>query len=151
MKRLRLHDLRPDAGSTLLEYALVAPMIALVFMGVLDFGRYYFSKITLEHAVHEATRFAVTGNELDDPLSGDPMSRVESIKRVILEQASDLDLDVDRLVVDPADGGGPGQVVTVTGGFTFDFLTPGIRAMVPGGTQDFIVSTSMRNEPFVTD
>lgn len=136
-----------ERGSTVIEFAMVLPFIALLFMGILDFGRYYFTRLTLQHAVHEAARFAVTGNSLEDS-KGNAMTRAESIKQVILEQASELDLDVSRLDVNPADGGGPGEVVTVLGGFTFEFLTPGIKAMVPGGSHDFSISASMRNEPF---
>lgn len=147
MHRTHRKILGGDRGSTVIEFAMVLPFIALLFMGILDFGRYYFTRMTLQHAVHEAARFAVTGNTLEDS-NGDPMSRAESIKQVIMEQASELDLDVSRLDVDPADGGGPGEVVTVIGGFTFEFLTPGIKAMVPGGSHDFTISASMRNEPF---
>lgn len=151
MKRLAFRGKDSDRGSTLLEFALVAPILTILFMGILDFGRYHFSRITLQHAIHEAARFAVTGNSLNDPNTGTPMTRAESITQVILAQASDLDLDVNRVDINPADGGGPGQVVTVTGGFTFEFLTPGMQALFPGGVHDFTVATSMKNEPFFAD
>lgn len=147
MHRLRFRLLTEVRGGTLVEFAMVLPILALLFMGILDFSRYFFTRMTLQHAIVEGARFAVAGNALTDG-SGNPMTRVESIKKVIVDNATSLDLDVNSLVVNPADGGGPGQVVTVTGSFTFEFLTPGIQAMVPGGTHTFTIGTTMKNEPF---
>lgn len=147
MHRSRWTRIAQDRGSTVIEFAMVLPVIALIFMGILDFGRYFFTRITLQHAVHEAGRFAITGNALSDA-NGDPMTRVESIKQVIVDNATSLDVDVNLVEVDPVDGGGPGQIVTVRSSFTFEFLTPGIQAMVPGGAHDFTVTTTMKNEPF---
>jgi Flp pilus assembly protein TadG len=142
------HRCKETRGSTLVEFALVVPMIIVLFMGITEFGRFYFTRITLQHAVREAARFAVTGGTLPDPDTGDPMTRVESIRHVILEEAANLDLDVEGLVVDPPDGGGPSAVVTVTAEFRFEFIAPVIRQMFPGGGYDFTVATAMKNEPF---
>lgn len=143
LKRKSLSEL----GQSTVEFALVAPVIILLFMGIFEFGRFYYARLTLQHAVHEATRFAVTGATIDDG-QGNPLSRAESIKGVIMQQATALDLDVDLLVITPPDGGGPGEVVTVTGNFTYDFMTPGFQNMFPGGQYAFTVSTAMKNEPF---
>lgn len=145
MSRGRLKDSR---GTTLVEFALVVPFILMLFMGITEFGRFYFTRLTLQHAVREAARFAITGNTLPDPDTGDPMSRVESIRHVILEKAASLDLDVEELSVDPPDGGGPAQVVTVTARFNFDFIAPVISQMFPDGEYVFTVATAMKNEPF---
>jgi Flp pilus assembly protein TadG len=146
--RRLVHRSRESRGSTLVEFALVVPIVVLLFMGIAEFGRFYFTRITLQHAVREAARFAVTGSTLPDPDTGDPMSRVESIRAVILEEASNLDLVVEELEVDPPDGGGPSAVVTVTARFHFEFIAPVIRQMFPGGGYDFTVATAMKNEPF---
>lgn len=148
MTRRAIRRFRQNRGSTLVEFALVVPFILTLFLGITEFGRFYYTRLTLQHAVREAARFAVTGNTLPDPDTGDPMSRVESIRHVILEKASSLDLDVEELVVDPPDGGGPAQVVTVTARFRFEFIAPVIRQMFPDGGYDFTVGTAMKNEPF---
>jgi Flp pilus assembly protein TadG len=123
-------------------------MILMLFMGITEFGRFYFTRLTLQHAVREAARFAITGNTLPDPDTGEPMTRAESIRYVIMEKASSLDLDVEELDIDPPDGGGPAQVVTVSARFHFEFIAPVIRQLFPGGGYDFTVATSMKNEPF---
>jgi hypothetical protein len=135
-------------GSTLVEFSLLAPIVIFLFMGVFEFGRFFYTRLTLQHAVREAARFAITGSTMEDPVTGDPMSRAQSIRQVILEKAATLHLDVEDVTIDPPDGGGPSQVVRVSGDFQYDFVTPGLAQMFPDGSYDFSVSTSMKNEPF---
>ena len=148
MKRLNLGT---DRGGTLVEMAVCLPIVILMMMGIFEFGRLYYTRLTLQHAVHEAARFAVTGKTLNDPDTGDAMERVDAIRHVIVTQAKDLDLDVERLVIDPPDGGGPSDVVTVSGSFAFHFVTPLIGYMFPDNGYEFQVETSMKNEPFFND
>ena len=51
-----------------MEFALVMPLVLFLFFGVFEFGRFYFARITLQHAVAEAARFAVTGSVLHDTM-----------------------------------------------------------------------------------
>jgi Flp pilus assembly protein TadG len=147
-RRLRLADAR---GTTVAEMAIVLPLVLVLVMGIFDFSRLFYTRITLQHAVREAVRFAVTGNASTDPESGDPLTRIESIRRKILENAVNLDVDVDAIVVNPPDGGGPGDVVTVATSFSYEMATPVLHPFFPGGRYDFGVSSSMKNEPFYTD
>jgi Flp pilus assembly protein TadG len=135
-------------GQGLVEFALVLPLVLFLFFGVFEFGRFFYTRLTLQHAVAEATRFAVTGNVLPDTL-GNPMSRAQSIIGVIRRNAQTLDVDVDRVTINPSDAGGPGDVVTITADFTFQFMVPGYTAMFPDGQLEFRVSTAMKNEPFI--
>ncbi len=135
-------------GQGLVEFALVLPLVLFLFFGVFEFGRFFYSRLTLQHAVSEAARFAVTGNVLPDTL-GNPMSRAKSIIEVIHKSANTLEVDVDRVTIDPADAGGPGDVVRVSANFTFQFMIPGYTSMFPDGQLEFSVSTAMKNEPFI--
>ncbi|MFQ5528801.1 MAG: TadE/TadG family type IV pilus assembly protein [Gemmatimonadota bacterium] len=139
---------RNSSGQSLVEFALVLPMLLLVFFGIFEFGRFYFTKLTLQHAVREATRFAITGNVLTDPDTGDPMDRAGSIVRVILENTKDLDVDLDGITITPADGGGPEDIVRVEIDFEYDLTVPLISRVVPDGHVDLSFSTAMRNEAF---
>lgn len=132
----------------MVEFALVLPMLLLLFFGIFEFGRFYFTKLTLQHAVREATRFAITGNVLMDPESGDPMDRSRSITKVILENTKDLEVDLDGITITPADGGGPGDIVRVEIDFQYDLSLPLISEFVPGGHVDLSFTTAMRNESF---
>jgi Flp pilus assembly protein TadG len=142
---------RSERGTTIVEFAIVAPLVLLLVFGVIDFSRLFYTRLTMQHAVREAVRFAVTGNVTQDPNTGQPRTRPESIRAKIVENATGLDVDVNTIQITPADGGGPGQIVTVRTDFTFEFATPVIKPFFPGGNYPFAVSSSMKNEPFYTN
>jgi hypothetical protein len=146
--RRLLHQQRGTAG---IEVAIVLPVLMLIVLGIFDFSRMFYARLTMQHAVREAVRFAVTGNTTTDPGSGKPRARVDAIKAKITENAVALNVDLEKLAVSPADGGGPGEVVTIVAGFSYEFTTPLIKPLIPGGRYDFSVSSSMKNEPFYTD
>ncbi len=52
----------------------------------------------------------------------------------------------DSIVVDPPDGGGPDEIVTVSVSFTYRYFLPGLKDVLP--PVDFTVRTAMKNEPF---
>lgn len=131
-----------------MEFALVIPIVLFLFFGIFEFGRFFYTRLTMQHAVAEAARFAVTGNVLPDTLGND-MSRVNSIISVIRKNAEGLSLELDRISMDPSDGGGPGDVLRVDAEFSFKFVVPGYREMFPDGELVFSVSTAMKNEPFL--
>jgi Flp pilus assembly protein TadG len=87
---------RANRGSTVLELALAIPIVMILFMGIFEFGRLFYARVTMQHAVAEAARFAVTGGTLDDD-QGDSLTRAQSIVAVIQRQATALDIDVDQL------------------------------------------------------
>jgi len=47
-----------ERGQTIVEFALIAPIIFLLLFGIIDFGMMLDRRITLEHAVREGARFA---------------------------------------------------------------------------------------------
>lgn len=142
--------LRCTRGTTPVELAIVLPVLLVILFGIFDFSRLFYARLTMQHAVREAVRFAVTGNATNDPVSGTPRSRVESIRAKIVQHAVALDVDVNGIVITPANGGGPGEVVTVSSAFAYEVTTPLIRPLLPNGRYPFTVASSMKNEPFYT-
>jgi Flp pilus assembly protein TadG len=143
--------LRSEHGQSLVEFAAVAFLLFELVFGVMDFGRVFFTQMTLQHAVREAGRFAVTGNKLPDP--GNPpqlLTRVASIKEVARRSA--VGLDVSTVTVSSPAGagtaGGPGQSVTISLTTTLKFITPIIGQFFNGGRYTFTVRTTFKNEPF---
>jgi len=143
--------LRSEQGQSLVEFAAVAFLLFELVFGVLDFGRVFFTQMTLQHAVREAGRFAVTGNKLPDPSNvGQFMTRVDSIKEIARRSA--VGLDVSTISVSSTAGsgtaGGPGQIVTISLTTTLKFITPIIGQFFNGGRYMFTVQTTFKNEPF---
>ena len=57
MTRLR-PSARPARGQSLVEFALVLPIFAIMLFGIIDFGRYVFTANSLNNGAREAARFA---------------------------------------------------------------------------------------------
>lgn len=138
--------LRGSHGSGLVEFALVLPLLVTLIFGIFEFGRMGFSHLTARHAVSEATRYAVTGRQRTDPETGEPIARAESIRQVVLESVGPLAI-ADSIVIDPPDGGGPDDLVSVSVSFTYRYFLPGLEDVLP--PVDFTVRTAMKNEPFI--
>ena len=147
---------RSDAtGQAMVEYALVLPLIALLVFGLIDFGRLFFTELTLQNALRIAGRYAVTGNHLPNPANpSQPISRVASIKQVAQQNA--MGLDVSGLVISsqPSGGalspgaGGPGDTIQLSLTYSLALLTPIVGQFFQAGVYTFTVNTYFHNEPF---
>jgi Flp pilus assembly protein TadG len=141
-----------ERGSAFVEFALVAPILLLLMFGVLDFGRLFFTQLTLQHALREAGRFAVTGNKLPSPGGGSSkMSRVASIKQIAQQSAAGLDLT--NIQIKSVNGGtnhagGPSDTVTISLTTNVKLLTPLVATFFPQGASKIEASTTFKNEPF---
>jgi hypothetical protein len=139
-------------GTTLLEFALVLPLFMLLLFAVADFARLFYVEMTLQNAVREAGRYAITGNHVPDPNhQGQTLSRVQSIRQIA--QRAAMGLDVSNLQIVSVSGGsgnagGPGDTVTIALTTNLHLLTPLIAQFFTGGVYTFTVSVSFRNEPF---
>ncbi|WP_084327823.1 TadE/TadG family type IV pilus assembly protein [Intrasporangium oryzae] len=53
---------RRDRGAAAIEFALVLPLLLLAIAGIIDFGRAFFTQISLTNAAREAVRAAVVSS-----------------------------------------------------------------------------------------
>ena len=151
-----VRSLRSRSGQSLVEFALVAPLFFLLVFGITDFGRLFFTQETLQFALREAGRYAVTGQQMADSSNpGHYLSRLESIRAVAMQKAIGLISDENNIQVSSPQGGvavptgGPGQTVIISLTTNLQLITPMIgRFFGPNQTYTFTVSTTFRNEPF---
>ncbi len=134
-------------GQGAIEFLMALPLVLLLLAGIFEFGRHFYTRLTLRHAVAEAARFAVTGSTLTDPGTGQPMSRTNSILQVIVDRAADLDVDVSSIRLTPPDGGQPGDVVRIAATYRYRFVMTPIARFFGSGFVDFTVATAVLNEP----
>ena len=139
-------------GQSLVEFALVAPLFFLLVFAVVDFGRLFFMQMTLQNALQEAARYAVTGQHQPDPKNpGNNLSRIASIQQVAQQAAPGMDvsnLSISSKSGGPNSGGGPKDTVTLSLTTSVPLITPVIGIFFPGGAYTFTVSVSLMNEPF---
>lgn len=50
---------RHESGQSLVEFALVLPILLALLCGIIDFGWLYYNQITLNNAAREGARYAV--------------------------------------------------------------------------------------------
>ena len=88
--RRMVQRLRDSAGTSMLEAAMITPLLLLLTLSIVDFGAMFYIYLSLENGVSQATRFAVTGNVLADPTQSgrEPVARR-------LDQAGDAPGDAD--------------------------------------------------------
>lgn len=87
MKRI----LQQQSGATIIEFAVVAPVIFLLLMGLIEFGRISFTRVAIESATASAAREASIGKNI----SGD---RVQYVQQAIRDKLASA-LDVGRLII----------------------------------------------------
>lgn len=61
MSRATARATRHGQGATLVEFALVAPLMLLLLMTALELSLLFWVNLTMQHAVREGARYAVTG------------------------------------------------------------------------------------------
>jgi len=84
---------------------MVIPVFLVLFFGIYEFSRYYYTRAQIRGAVAEATRFASTGSQLEDPDTGTPLSRALSVESMILADVGTFGVDGDDITLSPSEGG----------------------------------------------
>jgi Flp pilus assembly protein TadG len=146
---------RTEAGTNLVEAALITPLLLLLVFAVVDFASMFFVYLALENGVAQATRFAVTGNTLEDPDEGTTLSREQSIRLAMRNATPTLTIEDEAFSFShlPAGtttwvsgAGGPSDVEKVTVRYTWDVMTPLMAVFFDDGQIEFTVESAMKNE-----
>lgn len=108
--------MKSQKGQSLVETALILPILLMILFGIVDFGRIFHAYLTLDHAGREAARAATIGSEDD------------VIKSKINSATGSLDKSKYSVGITIAPAGkanrASGSEVTITLTYSVDFLTP---------------------------
>lgn len=128
MKSLALKRRR---GQTLIEFALILPLIILLVMFVFDMGRavYYYS--VLYNAVREGARLAAVG-ETDYVM----------LENIVGDRAFGMDLDPGSGVQFTPSG----DLISVEAIYDYEPVTPIVGVLLPGGKITLRAEATMRLE-----
>jgi Flp pilus assembly protein TadG len=141
--------LKACRGSSLLETALVLPLLLLLTFSIIEFGAMFYAYLALENGVSQATRYGITGNQAAG------LSRDDSIKAAMRDSTPTLTIPDSAFTFSslPKGGstwqpgpGGPGDIQRLTVDYTYDVMTPLLRPFFTGGQFHIQVNSSMRNE-----
>ena len=123
---------RRQRGQTLVEFALIVPIFALLLFALLDFGRVVYVQNTITQAAREAIRVAML-----EP--SDSSAKYSAIRAAALNAAPGVGLtsaDVDGAGCTDCfypNGTEPGSLVVVRVSNSVSLMTP-LLAQVLGGT-----------------
>jgi Flp pilus assembly protein TadG len=154
--RSLLARIRDSRGTNLLEAAIITPLLVMLTFAIVDFASLFYVYLALENGVSQASRYGVTGNQMDDPARpGTPLSRVDSIMTAMRQATPTLTLadsafTFNHMAVGSSSWvrgtGGAGDIEKVTVDYTWDILTPIMRPFFTGGQIHFTVDSAMKNE-----
>ena len=115
---------RNEAGQSLLEFALLLPVLIILLMGLLDLGRLYYGFVAVTDAAGEGANFGA--------MYPSDRSAIEDRARdatggLIPPASVAIGILPDPIVPDP------GELITVTVIYTHTLVTPLMRVLVPTG------------------
>ena len=128
---------RSDSGEALLEMALVLPILLVLSMGMLDFGRAFHAKSVLDQAAREGARVAVVSGT---PQTGPDVAAVQTRVATFMT-SSGFTTGVGTAAVSAIDP--TTKMVTVSVTYTFQFVTPGVFALLGANYGNTITMTGL--------
>jgi hypothetical protein len=142
--RKRLRDAK---GNSIIETAIIFPLLMLVTFSIIDFGILFYVHLALESAVSQAVRFGITGNSMGG------LSRQESIKAVLRQSAPTLTIDDGDITFSRLAGGawvnglgGPGDIERLSIDYTHRVLI--LAPFFSNGDINLHAESAMKNEAF---
>lgn len=157
MRQAPRHALGRQRGASAVEFALVAPIFFLLLFSVVDFGAMMWANLTMQHAVREGARYAVTGQSGLDAQGSRYNAVLDKIRQSSLGVYAMSNAKVATWVngtSQPANGAGmfgsAGDIVVIQVTCDWPLLTPVVAAFYKstGGKYHFSVAATMRNEAF---
>lgn len=143
-----------QAGATVVEFAIIAPAFLLLMIAVIELSMAYFANLTMQHAVREGARYAVTGQSNLDP-SASNQQRYQAVIQKIKDSSMGMYDKVNPVIsvngvstTSAGMFGNAGDIVVISVDCSWAFSTPMIAAFFKDGKAHFVVAATMRNESF---
>ena len=138
-----------QGGATIVEFAIIAPVFLLLLIAVIELSMMYFASLTMQHAVREGTRYAVTGqNMANEQRYQTVLKKMRESSMGLYDQLAPV-VSVNGSTATNADMfGAAGDIIVISVDCTWQFVTPMVAAFFKDGKAHFIVATTMRNESY---
>lgn len=143
---------RRERGGSLVEFALVAPLVILLIMAALELAILFWVNLTLQHAVREGARYAVTGQggTLREQLAlqrivEQSMGLYQRVQPVLRINRADASSDPTQILPGAMGAGGELLLLQIDG--AWPVASPLLQPWL-GTVYRFRVAATMRNEAF---
>ena len=150
--------LRDESGQSIIEVGISLMLLLVFSMAAMDFGYLFSQKLTLQNAVRQAGRYAITGQCVTGSNGSCSVTRYNSVVQTL--QNTSLGYlntsntgDVSMTCTNegggcPNSAGGPGDLVTISVSYPYTFLSPMLAAFFPSHAYTIKVGASFTNESF---
>jgi PKD repeat protein len=150
----RLRRRRRSRGQSLVEFALIAPILLVFLATVLDLGRIYYANISLLNAAREgAFQASKTPNSFDDDQPCNTTTNLIVCRVQLESKGSMVSIDTSDIDVSCSKSGCPleaDSTVTVEVRGQFQLITPILGFIFGGQTIDINTSATTQIEYFPT-
>ena len=145
-----------ESGQTLVEFALLLPLIVVVLLAIMEFGAMFYVNLTMQNAVRQGARYAVTGQTQAG------FSRRASLENKIRFYSNGLydkhphTLTTSKVTpgsstytnLTGAQVGKGGDIIMVQLDYTWPLMTPVLKPFFRNNKYVFTVKATMANELF---
>lgn len=156
--------MRPSAasrerGATVVEMAIIMPVLLLLLIGIVEISMMFFVNQTMQYAVREGGRYAVTGQT-----SADPNTTSKLRYRAVIERMRTASLGLfdkvcpsvttnnvtytDSSSYNAAMFGQAGDILVIKLNCAWPMATPVMRPFFKDGKFRFVVAVTMLNENY---
>lgn len=139
-----------EKGQTLVEFALILPILLLTIFVIIESGRIFQAYVTVQHAAREGARYAVTGR-WEPEFAGESDPRIASIEAIAQNALAGLVIDGEagydadarilprhyeiKIFCQTSGGlaegcaGGPNEKMAVQVAYRLEIITPGLNVI----------------------
>lgn len=147
-----------QSGATLVEMAIIAPVFLLILLSLIELSMMFFATLTMQYAVREGARYAITGQSNLDPNTGSQQRYAAVITGIRDSSLGMYEKLAPSISVNgktyPASQynngmfGLPGAIIVLQLDCNWVVTTPFLSSLFTNGTYHFAVAATMRNEYF---
>lgn len=154
--------IRNNKGTSILEFSMIAVLFFGAVFLIVDLGMMLYVNLTMQHAVREGARYAITGQDNLSP-DGRRAAVVQKIRDNSIGLCDKYPCSInffklnepDPIPFDPGDPrsgdvGNPSEIIIVSLDYSWPLITPIVKPFFSDGAYSFTVRSAMRNEPFPT-
>lgn len=129
-----------STGQSIVEFALIAPVLLLFIFGIIDMARLIQAQVTVSNAARTGVRWASTGQRELNPDGVTYKDRIVSIKEKTKAALTGLPLSTTSypdefgfysIDLNPSDGAGPNEHVEMRVYYNVEMLTPLVNLVLP--------------------
>ncbi|MGY3570630.1 TadE/TadG family type IV pilus assembly protein [Vibrio paucivorans] len=154
-RRTAARSLKKSIGAAIIEFTFVASVFLSVIFTIIDLGILGYVQLTMQHAVREGARYAVTGrSDLDPDDNGDRsaaiIQKISNASNGLLSKViEEEDIRVEDIYGNPVAGfGGPGEIIAIHMDCEWPIASVFALPLADSGIYKFTVSAAMKNEEF---